>query len=272
MSIQFAPDGTAYSTHGAGEPVVLIHGVGMQAGIWKPQIDELAAERQVIVYDVLGHGQSPLPPEEPTLRDYSDQLLHLLDHLRIDAANVAGHSMGALIALDFALHHDTRCLRVAALNAVYRRTAEQREAVLARANGLATGTSDSTIQQTIARWLGDPPPAELMEVSSQLRHYLSSMDMRGYARTYRLFASSDQTHAGKLGALKMPALFLTAQHDQNSSPEMSRAMASEVESGVAVVISDAKHMVTVTHPAEVNRALESWLQLPLRARRKCLVG
>ena len=272
MSIQFAPDGTAYSTHGAGEPLVLIHGVGMQAGIWKPQIDSLAAEWQVIVYDVLGHGQSPLPPGEPTLGDYSDQLLHLLDHLRIDAANVAGHSMGALIALDFALHHDTRCLRVAALNAVYRRTAEQREAVLARANGLATGTSDSTIQQTIARWLGAPLPEHLVEVGKQLRRYLSSTDLLGYSRTYRLFATSDQAHAGKLGALKMPALFLTAQHDQNSSPEMSRKMASEVESGVAVIISDARHMVTVTHPAEVNRALESWLQLPLGARQKRLVG
>jgi pimeloyl-ACP methyl ester carboxylesterase len=61
----------------------------------------------VIVYDMLGHGDSALPAADVTLRDYADQLAGLLNHLGI-AANVVGHSMGALVALEFALAHPER--------------------------------------------------------------------------------------------------------------------------------------------------------------------
>lgn len=255
-------DGTASAVHGVGEPLVLIHGVGMQAGVWTPQIDALADTHQVIVYDMLGHGRSVLPREDPTLLDYANQLLGLLDFLGIEAANVAGHSMGALVALDFALRYPERCLRVAALNAVYQRSPEQSRAVLARAQGLTQGTSDATIQDTVARWMGDPPPEELKATANALIDYLRSANVEGYARTYKLFALSDRAHVGRLSALAMPSLFLTAEHDFNSTPAMSEAMASEVANAALVVVPSARHMVTVTHPVEVNTALAQWLHKP----------
>ena len=56
-----------------------------------------------------------------------------------------------------------------------------------------------------------------------------SADKDGYNRTYRVFAENGETHVGQLGTLTAPALFITAQIDPNSTPEMSRRMAEEVQ-------------------------------------------
>ena len=51
-------DGTAYSVAGEGDALVLIHGVGMNRGVWAPQVDALQDSFRVVSYDMLGHGAS----------------------------------------------------------------------------------------------------------------------------------------------------------------------------------------------------------------------
>jgi pimeloyl-ACP methyl ester carboxylesterase len=102
-------DGTAFSVHGAGEPLVLVHGVGMGKEIWAPQIAAFSQDYQVIAYDMLGHGDSALPAADVTLRDYADQLAGLLEPPGNHCCQCGGHSMGALVALEFALAHPQGC-------------------------------------------------------------------------------------------------------------------------------------------------------------------
>lgn len=257
------PDGTAYATLGSGEPLVLVHGVGMQQGAWAPQIAALSRTHRVVVYDMLGHGASRLPQPDATLADYAQQLAALLDHLDIAAANVAGHSMGALVALEFALRFPARTLRVAALNAVFQRTPEQRRAVQERASQLHQVGVAATIDSTLARWFGDPVPAPLEAMAQEVGGYLRNVQPAGYAHTYRLFASADEAHAGRLHQLDMPTLFLTGEHDANSSPAMSQAMGREVPHAQVEVIPQARHMMNITTPAAVNQSLQRWLARPL---------
>ncbi len=262
-SILHAPDGTAYAVHGEGEPLVLVHGVGMQHGVWAPQVDVLARTHRVVAYDMLGHGGSPLPPADAALEDYAAQLERLLDHLGIPGANIAGHSMGALVAIEFALRHPSRTLRLAALNAVFRRTPEQRAAVQSRAATLNQAGVQATIGGTIARWFGDPVPTPLQSMAANVAGYLRDVQPEGYARTYKLFASSDEAHAGRLHRLSMPTLFLTGEYDANSAPEMSRAMGTEAPHAVVEVIPGERHMMNVVAPEAVNQSLQRWLKVPL---------
>lgn len=252
--------GTAFSVHGSGEPLVLVHGVGMGKEIWTPQIAAFSRDYQVIVYDMLGHGGSALPAADVTLRDYANQLAGLLDHLGIAAANVVGHSMGALVALEFALAYPQRVLRVAALNAVFMRSAAQRAAVLERAAALAHTGVSATVDSTLDRWFGQPVPAELEQSASMVKHFLNTVNPQGYARTYQLFASSDAVHADGLPALAMPALFMTGECDPNSSPEMSRAMAALAPQGQLDIVAAERHMMNVTAPERVNRRLRIFLE------------
>lgn len=248
-------NGTAFTVYGAGQPLVFIHGVGMGKLVWAPQIAAFAGKYQVIVYDMLGHGDSKLPPEGVTLPMYAQQLADLLDHLKIEAAVVVGHSMGALIALEFALRYPERTVKVAALNAVYARTAEQRRAVMQRAETLREIGIAATVDPTMERWFGSSVPAALTDVAELVHTLLQSINTLGYARTYDLFASSDQMHVHSLPGLKAPALFMTGECDVNSSPAMSTAMAQAAPNAQLVVIPGERHMMSLTAAAEVNRHL-----------------
>jgi pimeloyl-ACP methyl ester carboxylesterase len=249
---------TRYLRCGRGEAVILIHGVGMNASVWDPQTRALSRDHELVAYDLLGHGGSSLPPADASLSDYSDQLLSLMDALGIDRAHLVGHSMGALVALEFALTHPGRLSRVAALNAVYCRTAEQRQAVQRRAQSLEHEGDPTANEGTIARWFGDPVPSQLAGQAELVRELLRSVDAAGYARTYRLFARSDEAHRGRLQDLAVPALFMTGELDPNSSPVMSRAMAAAAPQGRCEILPGARHMMTVTHPEEVNARLRAF--------------
>jgi len=244
---------------GQGEPVILVHGVGMAAEIWSPQIEALSRRYDVVAYDMLGHGGSTLPPDDPRLSDYADQLLAVMDRLEIQQAHVIGHSMGALVVLEFALARPERVRSVAALNAVYGRTPEQRAAVQSRAASLETGNTPGAAEATIGRWFGDPVSGRLAEAAGKTRHFLHSVDQTGYARTYGVFASADDAHRGRLQSLRAPALFMTGEDDPNSTPAMSRAMAEAAPDARCDIVAGERHMMALTAPDEINRRLIAFL-------------
>ena len=127
------PAGTSYLVTGQGQPVVLIHGVGLNKEMWGGQIVGLATDYKVIAYDMLGHGQSQLPAADTPLEGYAAQLAELLDHLQIAQATVIGFSMGGLVARAFALNYPQRLTALVVLNSVFNRSPEQSAGVIARA-------------------------------------------------------------------------------------------------------------------------------------------
>ncbi|MFO1057912.1 MAG: alpha/beta fold hydrolase [Dongiaceae bacterium] len=259
--------GTAYRAEGSGEPIMLVHGVGMNKAFWTHQVAAFATSHRVIAYDLLGHGETASPDGPPTLASFVRQLGDLMDALGLAAANVVGHSMGALIALGFALEQPTRVLRVAALNAVHERSDEQRRAVLERAGHLARSGAGPLVEQTLARWFGEHPGPQHAESVARARAWLAAAPPRGYAEAYRVFAESDRAHAGRLQALRMPALFLTGELDPNSTPEMSARMAAAAPQGTSVALPGERHMMVLASASAVNRELRAFLDtVPQRSQ------
>ena len=237
---------------GSGEPLLLLHGVGMCAEAWGPQIEALSQTHRVIALNMPGHGSSPLP-EGSLLPDYIAWAARAIDSLGLAKVSVAGHSMGALIALGLAVELPTKIARVALLNAVYRRDPAARAAVVARANSIAGGDFD--LDTPLNRWFDPGDPARAL-----VSGWLSQVDRKGYAMAYRAFALGDATHADGLATLQCPALFLTADGDPNSTPAMARQMAEIAPDARVLVIPGHRHMVSLTAPQAVSAALKDWLQ------------
>lgn len=252
-------DGTCHAVYGQGTAVVFIHGVGMSQDVWTPQVIGFCRQHTVVTYDMLGHGQSPLPPEQASLGDYAEQLRRLLDQLDIRRAHIVGHSMGALIALEFALREPGRCLSVTALNGVYCRSEAQRQAVMDRVQSLQSSSSVAGIDNTLSRWFGDPVPSALVPAAQLCRRLLGSVHPIGYARTYQLFAHSDRAHEGRLPELQLPALFMTGEFDPNSTPAMSQAMAEAAAQGTSRVLANERHMMCLTGAPQVHAELQPFL-------------
>ena len=272
MSVSFAlPDsitsgktsnGTAWSRCGNGPTIVLLHGVGMNQSVWAPEVNLLCDSFDVLIYDMWGHGESDLPNRDLTLRDYTQQLVDLLTELEIDSAIVAGHSMGALIALDFAINNPDDCLGVCAMNAVFDRTAEQSAAVKKRAVDLAEGGISVNLSETLERWFGQPNTHEFPGAEALARELLLDVNPKGYEAAYSVFAVSDKAHAQTLATLSTPALFFTADGDRNSTPEMSLAMAALAPNGSSKVLTGHRHMMTLTAPIEVSATLATFIESP----------
>jgi 3-oxoadipate enol-lactonase len=97
-----------YEVTGAGRPVVLIHGLGGNHAIWWRQIETLAAQFQVVTWDMRGFGNSTLRSGEVGPQSARRDLLALLDHLGLERVTVVGQSLGGYVALGFALERPER--------------------------------------------------------------------------------------------------------------------------------------------------------------------
>lgn len=251
------PYGTAaVQEAGAGAPVVLIHGVGMQSAAWGPQVDCLSPTHRVFAVDMPGHGNSdPLPSGAP-LPEFVAWLHAVVTALDIGPVNLVGHSMGALVACGYAVSHPSMVTRVALLNGVYRRTDDARAAVVARAADIRKGNFD--LETPLNRWFGNSDTDQYAR--AKVSGWLSAVNLDGYATAYGAFARGDTTYADRIADISRPFLAITGDGDQNSSPAMARAMAKAAQNGTAIVIKGHRHMVNLTAPAQVNTALKNWLE------------
>jgi len=100
-----------YRRSGAGEDVVLIHGLGANMAFWPAALwRSLALEHHVTAYDLRGHGYSDMPPAGYTTAQMAVDLRNLLDATGVERAHIVGHSYGGAVALHFAVLHPQRVL------------------------------------------------------------------------------------------------------------------------------------------------------------------
>lgn len=244
-----------YTEKGSGEPLVLLHGVGMQAAAWYPQIEHFSKGYRVIAVDMPGHGSSDKLTPGAGLQDFVAWAIEFLETMQLEQVSLAGHSMGSLITLGVSVTRPDLIKRMAMLNGVYKRTPEARAAVQARALELQNGKGDSSVP--LDRWFGDDPA--FAAIAQQVKDWLSQVDLEGYATAYSAFAKGDEVYADRWSEVLCPALVLTGRDDLNSTAEMAEQMAQLAAQGKAVVLDGERHMVNLTVPELVNQAMQDWL-------------
>src|SRR5437868_417758 len=94
----------AFTRVGAGDPLVLLHGIGCSRSAWDPVLQALSERFDVLALDLPGFGDSPLldPKVEPEPAALARSVAELLDELGIAAPHVAGNSLGGWVALELA--------------------------------------------------------------------------------------------------------------------------------------------------------------------------
>jgi len=111
-------DGLAlnYLVEGRGPAVVLVHGLGGFAASWRHNVPSLASRATVYAVDLPGFGQSGKPPAEYSLGFFARALHAFLDAVGVSHASLVGHSLGAAVALTYALTRPARVERLAILS------------------------------------------------------------------------------------------------------------------------------------------------------------
>ncbi|MEP7740173.1 alpha/beta hydrolase [Nocardioides sp. 31GB23] len=103
--LEWSPDGP--------DPVVLVHGINVQAHTWDPIAAELAKTRRVVAVDLRGHGESGWTLEGYGIDSFVHDLSAVLDSLGIETVDLVGHSLGGRVTIAFAGEHPGRVTRMA---------------------------------------------------------------------------------------------------------------------------------------------------------------
>jgi pimeloyl-ACP methyl ester carboxylesterase len=103
---------------GAGPDMVMLHGLTGNLASWHfTALPALRHAYRITTYDLRGHGRSDMPPTGYTTRDMAEDLRGIMDALDIERADLVGHSLGADIALHFAVLYPERVGKIVAIEA-----------------------------------------------------------------------------------------------------------------------------------------------------------
>lgn len=110
-----------YEVYGEGKPIILLHGAFYTINMnWGQLIPELSKTRKVIAIEMQGHGHTPFSDREFSITTLASDVEKVMDHLKIDRADVAGFSMGGSVAYQFAVQSPKRLKKLVIISSTYK--------------------------------------------------------------------------------------------------------------------------------------------------------
>ncbi|MDA9606910.1 alpha/beta hydrolase [Candidatus Pelagibacter sp.] len=258
MPHNFDPNQNYYSfIDNKTEPLVFVHGVGLDQKMWEPQIESLN-DHSIITYDLLGHGKTPYNKEDITLNDFSDQLDYLLKFLKINKINLVGFSLGSLIALDFASKFQDKLKSLTLIGTAYKRTEEQRALVIERFEQAKLNKPIS--KQALKRWFTDKYLDNHPEIYDQFIEILTKDDddHLNFLKAYKLFANH-QDDIDIIKNIKTKTLIMTGSGDTGSTVQMSKSLSDDLTNSSFIEINNGKHLCSIECADDVNINLKNFI-------------
>jgi len=238
-------------------PLVFIHGVGLDHQMWNQQVGYFN-EFSVLTYDLLGHGKTPCAKEKLSLKDFSKQLLELLDHLKIDKINLIGFSLGSLIALDFSSNFQKKIEKLILIGTTYKRSNEERSLVLDRFNQAKLNKPISKL--ALKRWFSDKYLKDNPKTYDLFMNILNKKpdDHKNFLKAYELFAN----HYDDFEAIKKitrKTLVMTGSDDVGSTPAMSKKLVKDLVNSTYIEIQNGKHLCSIECVDDVNINIKNFI-------------
>lgn len=111
-----------YEIHGAGKPLIMLHGGFGTFEVFAAVSPALAREHQVIGVDLYGHGRTALTDRPFSFEHMADDVAGLIQHLGLEKADVLGYSLGGAVALQTAIRHPERVNKLVLISTPFKRT------------------------------------------------------------------------------------------------------------------------------------------------------
>ena len=237
-------------------PIVFIHGLGLTKEIWHPQI-EFFKDRNLLTYDLIGHGKTPLEKTQLNFEDFIKQLLNLIDELNISKIHLVGFSLGSLIAINFASQYDDRLSSLVLHGSIYKRSREQKRVVENRFELLKMNRSASKIS-ALRRWFSQEFIKNNKEIHDKIYGMLGDNDHKNLLRAYKLFVLyEDDDHM--IYKIKTNTLVTTGQFDVGSTIEMAKNLSNQIKGSKYIEIKNGKHLCNIECAKDFNKTIELFI-------------
>ena len=187
-------------------PVVLLHQTPRSVDEFAEVIPILATQLRVIAVDNPGYGASDIPPRQPTVEEYADTVVALLDHLEIPQATLVGHHTGAILAVDVAARYPDRVDRLV-LSGPHYMDAEMRELlhkISVQWRVQPDGSHMTEKWEKFSGWVSDP---------AIVHRVVTDLMQAGETSEYGHFACAEYLMENTLPMVKAPALLIVGLND-----------------------------------------------------------
>jgi pimeloyl-ACP methyl ester carboxylesterase len=263
--------GTKYRTRviesGGGEPLVLLHGGGGHAEAYSKNVVRLGQNFRAMAIDMVWHGLSSKPTfRGETIPVYADQVIDLLDTMRIAKAHVEGEAIGGRVALWLAIHHPERVLKLVLNNTggvqfkegSVKAQVDTRERYQTAASAAIETPTKETVRQRLERLMVTPDRVtdELVEV-----RYKFYSDPETNKAQLNIRSSSDfEFTEEEVSKITVPTLVLATDHNPLRGLDAGKRLASLIPGAKFYFIRDAAIWAQWEHAEEHDHAVTSFLK------------
>jgi len=237
-------------------PIVFIHGVGLTKEIWRPQVD-FFKDRNLLTYDLLGHGDTPLKKTQLNFEDFTKQLLNLIDELNINKIHLVGFSLGSIIARHFAAEHSNRLSSLVLHGSIYKRSMEQKRVIENRFELIKKSRSASR-KSSLRRWLSEEFIKNNKEIYNKIYAMLENIDHKNLLKAYKLFVFYEDDD-DMINKIKANTLVTTGQFDVGSTTEMAKNLSNQIKSSKYIEIKNGKHLCNIECAVDFNKTIELFI-------------
>jgi pimeloyl-ACP methyl ester carboxylesterase len=227
-----------YAVYGHGSPVVFLHGGLANGDYWGNQVRAVAAHHTVILMDSRGHGRSSRD-ERPYGYDLmADDVVALLDLLKIHKADIVGWSDGGILGLDLALRHKDRVGKVFAF----------------AANTVTAGVVEGVEKNpTFAAYIARAGN-EYQRLSSTPKQYDAFVD-----QISKMWAEQPNWTDAELKTIDTPVLVVDGDHDEAIKRAHTEYIAATIPHAGLLILPNVSHFAFLQDPAQFNFAILHFL-------------
>jgi pimeloyl-ACP methyl ester carboxylesterase len=244
-----------YLIRGAGEPVLLIHGLGSSGADWAFQVPPLESRFRVVVPDLPGCGHSAPPNSGFSIHGFAEALWGMLEALNAPQANLVGFSLGGAVALEMALQRPAAVPRLVLINslATYRLNHWKKwlEARIPPAIVHTLGMR-RTARLVAARVFPEPWQRPMRERAVAVIGGARAASYLGMAKALERWSATD-----RLAQLRSRTLVIAAEHDYTPLAE-KRALAARLGAEF-VVVRHSRHGTPFDSIELTNASLTAFL-------------
>jgi 3-oxoadipate enol-lactonase len=241
---------------GVGEPLLLVHGLGMSSDLWFNQIPAFSARYRVHAVDLRGFGRSDKPSAAGAyaIEVLAEDIAAVIRGLGPDPVHFVGTSMGGYIGVQLAISSPSLCRSLSLCHTGYRSSISP-EVFDSRLAALKTQTMEAYAPLVAGQALAQPArPAN----TEWLQEHLARNDQRAYTQVLAEGLRGFDASPG-LADITLPTLVIVGEQDRVIPPVNGRNLSSKIPGAQLVEIAGVGHLSYMEEPEKFNQSVLAFL-------------
>ena len=242
-----------YQKTGNGQPIIFIHGLSSSMELWT-RIDQNALNgKPILSYDLRGHGRSEKVPGPHNLEKHTSDLESLMEKLEIEKAQIVGHSLGAMIALELAFRHPSKVSSLTLLSTTATFPQETRNIFFEMAASASFGGMESITDQLIDLSFSPVFRKTELKIVEAIRRSLLSNDAPSIISAIRMVAKADLRES--LSSISCPTQILVGSDDALTPSDLAKGLVASIKGAQLKELPNCGHAAPVEQPSLVTKAI-----------------